>query len=60
MLACFGASLLNQAAGFGAVARVLCIQHVAERLGGFAALFVGVARIDIFGFGVFHWVAFAV
>ena len=56
MLAGFGASLLNQAAGFGAVARVLCLQHVAERLGGFAALFVGVARIDIFGFGVFHCV----
>jgi len=60
MLAGFGASLLNQAAGFDAVARVLCLQHMAERLGLGLALFEFITSLNVGIFWVRHWVAFSV
>ena len=59
MLAGFGASLLNEAAGFGAVVRVFCLQHRAERVGLGLTLFEFITSLNVCVFWVRHWVAFA-
>jgi len=54
MLACFGASLLNQAACFGAVARVFFFKHRAERVGLGFAFFKFITSLNVGVFGLLH------
>ena len=58
MLACFGASLFNQAAGFGAVVRVLCFEHCAERVGLGFAFFEFITSLNVGAFCVRHGLCF--